>query len=78
MPQIYNVILLQSLESIPGNGLLGELIPMLLSAKFPCHNNRLVALAYLEIVTRIYKIQLLNSQQYVLLPRSFLIFEVHT
>jgi exportin-T len=38
-----------------GTGLLGELVPMLLSARFSCHTNRLVALVYLETVTRYMK-----------------------
>ncbi|KAF6162442.1 hypothetical protein GIB67_017330 [Kingdonia uniflora] len=38
-----------------GNGLLKELLRMLLSTRFPCHSNRLVALVYLETVTRYMK-----------------------
>jgi exportin-T len=38
-----------------GAGLLGELVPMLLSARFLCHTHRLVALVYLETVTRYMK-----------------------
>ncbi|XP_026658513.1 exportin-T-like isoform X2 [Phoenix dactylifera] len=38
-----------------GGGLLGELIPMLLSARFSCHLHRVVALVYLETVTRYMK-----------------------
>ncbi|GJN11050.1 hypothetical protein PR202_ga29210 [Eleusine coracana subsp. coracana] len=38
-----------------GAGLLGELVPMLLSARFSCHTHRLVALVYLETVTRYMK-----------------------
>lgn len=38
-----------------GGGLLGELIPMLLSARFSCHLHRLVALVYLETVMRYLK-----------------------
>ncbi|XP_062187227.1 exportin-T-like [Phragmites australis] len=38
-----------------GTGLLGELVPMLLSARFSCHTHRLVALVYLETVTRYMK-----------------------
>lgn len=45
-----------------GNGLLGELVPMLLTARFPCHSNRLVALVYLETVTRYMKFVQENTQ----------------
>ncbi|KAJ7951504.1 exportin-T [Quillaja saponaria] len=38
-----------------GSRLLSELVPMLLSTRFPCHSNRLVALVYLETVTRYVK-----------------------
>ncbi|KAG2638306.1 exportin-T-like [Panicum virgatum] len=38
-----------------GTGLLGELVPMLLAARFSCHTHRLVALVYLETVTRYMK-----------------------
>ncbi|KAK3125675.1 hypothetical protein QOZ80_7BG0608280 [Eleusine coracana subsp. coracana] len=38
-----------------GAGLLGELVPMLLSARCSCHTHRLVALVYLETVTRYMK-----------------------
>ncbi|KAG1342623.1 Exportin-T [Cocos nucifera] len=38
-----------------GGGLLGELIPMLLLARFSCHLHRVVALVYLETVTRYMK-----------------------
>ncbi|KAG1366368.1 exportin-T [Cocos nucifera] len=38
-----------------GGGLLRELIPMLLSARFSCHSHRVVALVYLETVTRYMK-----------------------
>ncbi|XP_044496350.1 exportin-T-like [Mangifera indica] len=37
------------------NGFLSELMLMLLQAKLPCHSNRLVALVYLETVTRYIK-----------------------
>nr|XP_009779658.1 PREDICTED: exportin-T isoform X2 [Nicotiana sylvestris] len=55
-----------------GNGLLGELIPMLLSTKFPCHNNRLVALIYLETVTRYMKFFQENTQYIPLVLSAFL------
>jgi exportin-T len=38
-----------------GTGSLRELVPMLLSARFSCHTHRLVALVYLETVTRYMK-----------------------
>lgn len=47
-----------------GNGLLSELVLMLLSTKFPCHSNRLVALVYLETVTRYVKF-IQDSTQYI-------------
>ncbi|XP_074565913.1 exportin-T-like [Curcuma longa] len=45
-----------------GNGLLGELVQMLLSARFPCHNHRLVALIYLETLSRFMKFVQHNPQ----------------
>ncbi|PNY17145.1 exportin-t-like protein [Trifolium pratense] len=45
-----------------GSGLLNELLLMLLSTKFPCHSNRLVALVYLETVTRYVKFIQDNAQ----------------
>lgn len=45
-----------------GNGLLNELVPMLLSTRFPCHSNRLVALVYLETITRYLKFVQENTQ----------------
>ncbi|XP_051115538.1 exportin-T isoform X2 [Andrographis paniculata] len=45
-----------------GNGLLQELVPMLLSTKFPCHSHRLVALVYLDTITRYMKFVLENTQ----------------
>ncbi|PKA52335.1 Exportin-T [Apostasia shenzhenica] len=38
-----------------GSGLLREMVPLLLSAKFSCHSHRLVALVYLETITRYMK-----------------------
>lgn len=49
-------------EMKSGNGLLGELVPMLLSARFSCHSHRIVALVYLETVTRYMKFVLDNTQ----------------
>lgn len=45
-----------------GSGLLGELVPMLLSARFSCHTHRIVALVYLETVTRYIKFMQENVQ----------------
>ncbi|KAK4395062.1 Exportin-T [Sesamum angolense] len=45
-----------------GSGLLGELVPMLLSTTFPCHSNRLVALVYLDTITRYVKFVSENTQ----------------
>ncbi|XP_074583228.1 exportin-T-like isoform X2 [Curcuma longa] len=45
-----------------GNGSLGELVQLLLSARFPCHNHRLVALIYLETVSRFIKFVQDNAQ----------------
>ncbi|KAI4355426.1 hypothetical protein L6164_004202 [Bauhinia variegata] len=55
-----------------GSGLLGELVPMLLSTKFPCHSNRLVALVYLETVTRYIKFVQDNTQYIPMVLASFL------
>ncbi|KAJ4841704.1 hypothetical protein Tsubulata_032461 [Turnera subulata] len=45
-----------------GAGLLNELVPNLLSARFPCHSNRLVALVYLETINRYMKFIQENAQ----------------
>ncbi|KMT04827.1 hypothetical protein BVRB_7g169980 [Beta vulgaris subsp. vulgaris] len=45
-----------------GSGVLGELVPMLLSTRFSCHSNRLVALTYLETITRYMKYVQENTQ----------------
>ncbi|KAL1551758.1 exportin-T-like isoform X2 [Salvia divinorum] len=55
-----------------GNGLLGELIPMLLSTRFPCHSNRLVAHVYLDIITRYVKFISENTQYIPIALRAFL------
>ncbi|KAL6496929.1 hypothetical protein OROGR_028858 [Orobanche gracilis] len=55
-----------------GGGLLGELVPMLLSTRFPCHNNRLVALVYLETITRYVKFVYENTQYILMTLRAFL------
>ncbi|XAR67574.1 hypothetical protein NMG60_11002379 [Bertholletia excelsa] len=38
-----------------GSGFLRDVVPMLLSTRFPCHSSRLVALVYLETITRYMK-----------------------
>ncbi|KAI8529707.1 hypothetical protein RHMOL_Rhmol12G0246000 [Rhododendron molle] len=38
-----------------GSGHLRELVPLLLSTRFPCHSSRLVALVYLDTITRYIK-----------------------
>jgi exportin-T len=55
-----------------GTGLLGELVPMLLSARFSCHTHRLVALVYLETVTRYIKFMQENVQYVPHLLAAFL------
>ncbi|OVA08343.1 Exportin-1/Importin-beta-like [Macleaya cordata] len=55
-----------------GNGFLRELLPMLLSATFPCHSNRLVALIYLETITRYVKFIQDNDQCIPLVLAAFL------
>ncbi|MED6226319.1 hypothetical protein PIB30_102497, partial [Stylosanthes scabra] len=55
-----------------GQGLLSELVPMLLSTKFSCHSNRLVALIYLETVTRYIKFIQDNTQYIPMVLAAFL------
>lgn len=55
-----------------GNGLLKELVPMLLSSRFPCHSNRLVALIYLDTITRYAKFVQENNQYIPLVLAAFL------
>lgn len=55
-----------------GSGLLGELVPMLLSTRFPCHSNRLVALVYLDTITRYVKFVLENTRYIPLVLSAFL------
>lgn len=55
-----------------GSGLLGELVPMLLSTRFPCHSNRLVALTYLETITRYIKYVQENTQYIPMAMAAFL------
>ncbi|KAJ1291839.1 hypothetical protein BS78_02G347800 [Paspalum vaginatum] len=55
-----------------GAGLLGELVPMLLCTRFLCHSHRLVALVYLETVTRYMKFMQEHVQYLPLLLGVFL------
>lgn len=55
-----------------GSGLLGELVPMLLSTRFPCHSNRLVALVYLETISKYMKFLSENTQYIPIALRAFL------
>ncbi|KAL0009814.1 hypothetical protein SO802_004922 [Lithocarpus litseifolius] len=55
-----------------GSGLLSELVVMLLSTRFPCHSHRLVALAYLETVTRYMKHVQENTQYIPIVLTAFL------
>jgi len=55
-----------------GSGLLRELVPMLLSTRFLCHSNRLVALVYLETVTRYMKFIQENTQYIPIVLAAFL------
>ncbi|KAL3528585.1 hypothetical protein ACH5RR_007907 [Cinchona calisaya] len=55
-----------------GRGLLEELVPTLLSTRFPCHSNRLVALVYLDTITRYLKFVQENTQYIPLVLGAFL------
>nr|KJB70134.1 hypothetical protein B456_011G059500 [Gossypium raimondii]KJB70137.1 hypothetical protein B456_011G059500 [Gossypium raimondii] len=55
-----------------GNGLLSELVTNLLSTRFPCHSNRLVALVYLETIARYMKFIQENVQYIPLVLAAFL------
>lgn len=55
-----------------GSGLLKELVPMLLSTRFTCHSNRLVALVYLETITRYMKFAQENTQYIPMILGAFL------
>ncbi|KAF2300956.1 hypothetical protein GH714_018585 [Hevea brasiliensis] len=59
-------------EAMRAGGLLGELVPMLLSTRFPCHSNRLVALVYLETITRYMKFVQENMQYIPMALAAFL------
>uniref|UniRef100_A0A2P2LEG5 Exportin-T n=1 Tax=Rhizophora mucronata TaxID=61149 RepID=A0A2P2LEG5_RHIMU len=55
-----------------GSGPLSELVPMLLSTRFSCHSNRLVALVYLETITRYMKFVHENTQYITMFLAAFL------
>ncbi|KAE8708729.1 Exportin-T [Hibiscus syriacus] len=55
-----------------GNGLLSELVTDLLSTRFPCHSNRIVALVCLETIARYMKFIQENVQYIPLLLAAFL------
>ncbi|PIN02947.1 Nuclear mRNA export factor receptor LOS1/Exportin-t (importin beta superfamily) [Handroanthus impetiginosus] len=55
-----------------GSGVMGELVPMLLSTTFPCHSNRLVALVYLDTITRYIKFVSENTQYIPIALHAFL------
>ncbi|EPS71317.1 hypothetical protein M569_03439, partial [Genlisea aurea] len=55
-----------------GNVLLQECGQVLLSTSFPCHSNRLVALMYLDAITRYLKLLLENNQFIPIALRAFL------
>ncbi|CAK9150118.1 unnamed protein product [Ilex paraguariensis] len=55
-----------------GTGMMRELVPMLLSTRFPCHTNRIVALVYLETITRYMKFVQENTQYIPLVLAAFL------
>ncbi|XP_057978203.1 exportin-T [Malania oleifera] len=55
-----------------GSGQLKELVPMILSTRFPCHSNRLVALVYLETITRYMKFVQENTQYIPMVLAAFL------
>ncbi|XP_039041117.1 exportin-T-like [Hibiscus syriacus] len=55
-----------------GNGLLSELVTNLLSTRFPCHSNRVVALVYLETIARYMKFIQENVLYLPLLLAAFL------
>ncbi|XP_019053873.1 PREDICTED: exportin-T isoform X2 [Nelumbo nucifera] len=59
-------------EMRAGSGLLKELVPMILSARISCHSNRLVALVYLETITRYIKFVQENTQYIPLVLAAFL------
>ncbi|XP_041002287.1 exportin-T-like [Juglans microcarpa x Juglans regia] len=60
-------------ESIrTGSGLLSELVPTIISTRFPCHSNRLVALVYLEAITRYMKFVQENAKYIPIVLAAYL------
>ncbi|CAK9179873.1 unnamed protein product [Ilex paraguariensis] len=55
-----------------GSGMLKELVPMLLSTRFPCHTSRLVAFVFLDTITRYIKFVQENTQYIPLVLAAFL------
>ncbi|KAK3428368.1 hypothetical protein EUGRSUZ_F04406 [Eucalyptus grandis] len=55
-----------------GRGLLRDMVPMLLASKFACHSNRVVALVYLDSITRYAKFVQENTQYIPMLLAAFL------
>ncbi|XVF86906.1 hypothetical protein PTKIN_Ptkin18bG0078600 [Pterospermum kingtungense] len=55
-----------------GTGMLSELVTNLLSTRFPCHSNRVVALVYLETINRYLKFVQENTQYIPLVLAAFL------
>ncbi|KAF8026914.1 hypothetical protein BT93_F3414 [Corymbia citriodora subsp. variegata] len=55
-----------------GKGLLSDLVPKLLASRFPCHSNRVVALVYLDTITRYAKFVQENTQYIPMLLTAFL------
>lgn len=55
-----------------GAGMLSELVPNLISARFPCHSNRIVALVYLETINRYMKFVQENTEYVPSILAAFL------
>ncbi|KAI6691631.1 hypothetical protein NL676_028459 [Syzygium grande] len=55
-----------------GRGLLSDLVPMLLASRFACHSNRVVALVYLDTITRYAKFVQEYTQYIPMLLAAFL------
>ncbi|XP_058193799.1 exportin-T isoform X2 [Rhododendron vialii] len=55
-----------------GSGHLRELVPLLLSTRFPCHSSRLVALVYLDTITRYIKFVLEHTECVPMVLAAFL------
>ncbi|XP_052175339.1 exportin-T isoform X2 [Diospyros lotus] len=55
-----------------GSGILRELVPMLLSTRFPCHSSRLVALVHLDTIARYMKFVQEHTEYIPLVLATFL------